>query len=513
MSDAHPTRASSGWPERRVAGVSLHFSSLPAAHGIGDIADAAAQFVDHLEKMKLAVWQVLPTGPTGFGDSPYQSLSVFAGNEMLIGLEPLVREGWLRADELSSLQELPGESVDFAGLIPLKRALLEQAADRFLERAGANAAFEDFVACHDRAWLHDYALFRALKTLHSEHPWTQWDPELAARDSGALLEVEREHHDAILRFKAMQFFFDRQWSALRRRASELGVRLFGDMPFYIALDSADAWVGRALLQTDDAGRPSAVAGVPPDYFSEDGQLWGNPLYDWAHHEATGYHWWITRIAAAARCYDMVRVDHFRGFESYWSVPAGATTAREGDWKPGPGSALFDAVAEALCEVPVVAEDLGVITEEVEQLRRRHGIPGMKVMQFELADREFDPSTIAENCVVYTATHDNDTTAGWFSGGAHEPRSRKEIRRTGRNVLCLTRGKARTIAHDLVRLAFSTPARVAIAPMQDYLGLGSEARMNVPGTSAGNWRWRMRENQLTEAKIEEIAGLVAGSGRD
>lgn len=513
MSDAHPTRASSGWPQRQVAGVSLHFSSLPGTHGIGDIGDAAVRFVQRLAATRLTVWQVLPTGPTGYGDSPYQSLSAFAGNEMLIGLEPLVREDWLHAREITALAALPRESVDFGRLIPLKRRMLEQAADRFLERAGANAAFEDFVARHDRIWLHDYALFRVLKTVQSERPWTQWEPELSARDSGALLEAERQHRDAILRVKAMQFFFDRQWAVLRRQASECGVRLFGDMPFYIALDSADAWAGRALLLADAAGRPSAVAGVPPDYFSEDGQLWGNPLYDWAHHAATGYRWWIARLAAAARHHDMIRVDHFRGFESYWSVPAGAETAREGEWKPGPGDALFDAVADALGAVPVVAEDLGVITGEVEQLRKRHGIPGMKVLQFELADRDFDPSTIAEDCVVYTATHDNDTTAGWFSGGAHDPRSRKEIRRTGRNALRLTRGKARTIAHDLVRLAFSTPARVAIAPMQDYLGLGSEARMNVPGTGAGNWRWRLSEAQLTEAKTEQIAGLVVAGERD
>lgn len=499
-----PSRA---WPEQEIAGVLMHFSSLPSPHGIGDIADASRAFIDQLAAMKLRAWQALPTGPTGFGDSPYQSLSTFAGNEMLVGFDPLIRDGLLRASEVEPLHQLPFGSVEYGQLIPLKSALLKLAAERFHQAKTLSADYQSFLERNNEPWLHDYALFRVLKSGHGERPWPQWEAPLAHRENAAIREASEQHREAIERIKVVQYFFSSQWLALREYAADNGIRLFGDMPFYIALDSADAWAGRELLQTDDDGQPSHVAGVPPDYFSADGQLWGNPLYDWARQARDGYRWWISRFKAAVERADMTRVDHFRGFQSYWSIPAGAKTARVGVWLPGPGVALFDAVANALGDLPVIAEDLGIITDEVEHLRRRQGIPGMKVLHFELADPDFDPADITADCVCYTATHDNETTAAWFAGAQRGERTRKEIRKTRKNALRHTNGKARTMPTDLIRLAFSTRARVAMAPMQDYLGLGAEARLNRPGSSDGNWRWRMLPGQLSNDRMAEIEKLV------
>jgi len=502
------------WPARPVAGVILHFTSLPSSHGIGDIGDAALAFIDELAAMKLSVWQVLPTGPTAFGDSPYQPLSAFAGNELLIGLEPLMREGLVTVDEVAPLNALPASSVDYASVIPIKTALLGRAAERFFSARGPRSeAYRAFLDENDKAWLRDYALYRVLKSRHRERPWPQWDPAFAGRRAAEVRKFEASERQAIDRIKAAQFFFDQQWGSLRRYAKERGVRLFGDLPYYIALDSADAWARRDLLLLDESGRPTQCAGVPPDYFSEDGQLWGNPVYDWARHEETGFRWWIERLRRAARHCDMVRVDHFRGFESYWSVPAGETTARNGAWIPAPGDELFTAARKALGELPLLAEDLGVITEVVHRLRRRHGLPGMRVLQFELAEPDFDPAAIPEDCVICTATHDNDTTVGWFSSKAGTRGAKKEMRRARRNAVRLAGGRARTIHRDLIRLAFSTPARVALAPMQDYLGLGSNARLNTPGSAGGNWRWRLRPGQLSEKSLEEIAVLVEQSARN
>jgi 4-alpha-glucanotransferase len=303
-----------------------------------------------------------------------------------------------------------------------------------------------------------------------------------------------------------------QWQALRDYARENGVRLFGDMPIYIALDSSDAWVNRDILQLDEEGRPSHVAGVPPDYFSEDGQLWGNPLYAWEHHKETGYSWWIDRLRASAELADLVRIDHFRGFEAYWSVPAESETARVGGWEPGPGDAIFDAMEDALGDLPIVAEDLGVITPEVDALRECHHIPGMHVLQFDVVDEEIDVSDFDENSVCYTGTHDNDTTIGWFSGSPDDIRSRDEIVATQQAALRVTGGKPETIHLDMIRTAFATRSKIAIAPMQDYLGLGSEARFNVPGTSGNNWRWRILDAQLSDAVCDNVAAMVAAAGR-
>lgn len=509
---AHP-KPPLAWPSRPVAGVILHFTSLPSPYGIGDIGDAALDFVDRLAALKLCVWQALPTGPTALGDSPYLPLSAFAGNELLIGIEPLLREGFLKEEEAAPLSALPAHSVDYGSLIPLKTALLRHAAERFASTGGLRTeSFERFLEGNDEPWLHDYALFRVLKNRHGGRPWTQWDRGLSRRRDADLRKFEASEKDAIDRIKALQFIFHRQWDGLRRQARRRGIRLFGDLPYYIALDSADAWARRELLLLDEAGRPLQLAGVPPDYFSDDGQLWGNPVYDWQRHAETDFQWWIERFRHAARHCDMVRVDHFRGFESYWSVASGERTARNGAWKPAPGDELLSAARKALGDLPLLAEDLGVITDEVHELRKRHGLPGMKVLQFELAEPGFDPGAVPEDCVICTATHDNDTTAGWFSSKKGTQRARKEMRQARRRAVRLTGGQASTIHRDLIRLAFSTPARVALAPMQDYLGLGSEARLNTPGREGGNWRWRLLPGQLSEALIEQTAALVGESAR-
>jgi len=501
-------------PDHPRAGVCLHFSSLPGGYGIGDIGDQALAFIDQLAEMRVFVWQFLPIGPTAYGDSPYQPLSAFAGNEMLIGPEPLIRDGLLRAPELTELARLPGHTVDFARLIPAKHALLRLAARRFgsVADAALREDYDAFLHGEQGQWLDDYSLFRILKTMHGERPWPEWDAPYARRDRSALARVASNHREEIDGIKVMQFLFDRQWRRLRQYAGERGVRLFGDIPIYIALDSVSAWARPELLLVDRDGRPSHVAGVPPDYFSEEGQLWGNPLYDWDYHARTGYGWWVWRVQDAADKFDMVRVDHFRGFEAYWSVPYGASTARNGRWEPGPGDALFEAMERSLDRLPIVAEDLGVITEKVVGLRLRHQIPGMKVLQFELGDPEFRLEDIDEYCVCYTGTHDNDTTLGWFQGSRDDTRTRTEIEETRRNTLRLTGGTPETIHTDMIRLAFASRARVAVAPMQDFLGLGSEARMNIPGTTLDNWRWRLAPGQLSAAVRERVADMVSESSR-
>ena len=498
----------------RRAGVSIHVTSLPGPYGIGEIGRHARAFIDRLRAMNLTVWQFLPTGPTAYGDSPYQPLSTFAGNEMLIDIGELVDAGFLSNDELRELADLPEGHVEYGALIPLKSRLLDLAAARFQDTASPKlqSFYGRFLAQHDGKWLHDYALFRILKAQHDERPWPEWPVEYVHREGDAIRELEESAGREIERIKIVQCLFHYQWRQLRDHARDAGVRLFGDMPIYIALDSADAWANRELLLLDDDGRPSHVAGVPPDYFSEDGQLWGNPLYDWEHQRRNGYRWWIDRLQASAELADLVRIDHFRGFEAYWSVPAESETARDGTWEPGPGDALFDAMESALGELPIVAEDLGVITPEVDALRERHGIPGMHVLQFDVVNENVDINDFDENSVCYTGTHDNDTTLGWFRGSPGDMRSHDEIVATQQAALRVTGGRPETIHLDMVRTAFATRSKIAIAPMQDYLGLGSEARINVPGTSSNNWRWRVRDTELTAAVCDNVAAMAAAAGR-
>ena len=499
---------------RRQAGVYLHLTSLPGPYGIGEIGAAARDFIDTMRAMELSVWQFLPLGPTAYGDSPYQPLSTFAGNEMLVDIADLIDLGILTNDEVSELTTLPDRYVDYGALIPVKSRLLALAASRFDETVSDSlqSDFKGFLERNDKDWLHDYAVFRILKTNHGERPWPEWQPQFVHRDKAALAQLEASEARRIRAIKIIQYLFFRQWWMLRDYAHANGITLFGDMPICIALDSSDAWANRDILRIDENGKPDHVAGVPPDYFSVDGQLWGNPLYDWEQHAANGYQWWIDRLRATAELADLVRIDHFRGFESYWSVPASATTARQGQWEPGPGDAIFDAMKNALGTLPIVAEDLGVITPEVEHLRDRHDIPGMVVLQFDIGNHEFKLEDVSENSVCYTGTHDNDTTLGWFHGGPNDIRSADEIKETQRAALARTGGSAETIHTDLIKVAFSSNSRIAIAPLQDYLGLGSEARINTPGTSGGNWRWRVLDFQLSSEVCDNTALMVIASGR-
>ena len=501
-------------PDGRRAGVGIHMASLPGPYGIGDIGDSALSFIDVLSDMHIGVWQFLPIGPTGYGDSPYQSLSAFAGNENLIGIEPLMRAGLVKKDEAETLKSLPAGYVDYGKMIPAKNTLLARAVDRFKNKVNRElkSSNENFLHLHDENWLDDYALYRILKTRHGERPWLEWDKPYLHRDPHAISRIRGSSVKAIERIKFIQFLFNRQWRTLHSRAKQNNICLFADMPIYIALDSVDAWVHPEILRIDHDGRPEYVAGVPPDYFSEDGQMWGNPLYDWDYHAANGYQWWIERLRHAATMADLVRIDHYRGFEAFWSIPAESTTARNGTWEPGPGDALFDAMRDALGHLPIVAEDLGNITPEVEALRYRHKIPGMKVLQFEFSDEDFKPTGIEENCVCYTGTHDNDTIVGWFRGGNNETRTMEEVEATRTNALFWTGGTAKTIHTDMIRFAFASKAKFAIAPLQDYLGLGSGARLNTPGTTRGNWRWRLQPGQLTPEFCKTVREMVHESCR-
>lgn len=498
-------------PKERHAGVCLHITSLPGNYGIGEISESAFSFIDFIADTGLRAWQFLPTGPTGFGNSPYQSFSTFAGNEMLIDIGALVRTGMLANRETASLEILPHTRVAFDRLIPRKEKLLKMAASRFIQRATSDlkAEYEQFLQMHDEPWLHDYALFRVLKSKHGEKEWLRWPARYRHRDEATLRKIVRTDREALEQVKVIQFLFDHQWKRLQRHAREKGVLLFGDMPIYVAMDSADAWASPELLQLDAKGRPKLVAGVPPDYFSRNGQLWGNPVYDWPAHAATKYSWWLQRFDHYSQLLDVVRIDHFRGFESFYAIARGAKTARKGQWYEGPGDAFFRALDKSKTDISVVAEDLGVITPAVNALRRRHRIPGMKVLQFEVLRECFDITEIEADCVCYTGTHDNDTTVGWYKsnpGGKEENSLRRKIIREACG------GRASTIHRDMIRLAFDSAAQLAIAPLQDFAGLGTTARLNTPGTAAQNWRWRLRPDRLNSGLADIVARLVDDSGR-
>jgi 4-alpha-glucanotransferase len=493
----------------RSAGILLHPTSIPGPHGMGDLGPGAHAWVDALARARQGFWQVLPLGPTGYGDSPYQCFSAFAGNAALVSREALVQDGLLRESDALP-PGFPAERVDFERVIPYKTSLLERAWERYKAGAatGLRAAFDAFREA-EAGWLDDYALFMALKEAHGGLPWTGWDPALAAREPGPLTRARERLEDAIGRHRLGQFLFFRQWQGLREHAKTSGVRIVGDAPIFVAHDSADLWAHRELFRLDARGLPEVVAGVPPDYFSSTGQLWGNPLYDWEALSRTGYRWWIDRLRMAHRLVDLVRLDHFIGFERYWEVPAGSATAQGGRWMPGPGAGLLDAVRAALGGLPVIAEDLGLVTPEVEALRLRYGLPGMRVLQFAFAgavEARFLPHRYDRNTVVYTGTHDNDTTRGWFASAT--PRERQLLQRyLGREV------REEDASWELVRLAWASVADLAVAPLQDLLSLGSEARMNLPGSATGNWRWRLLPDQLGDALLDRLAELTATYGRE
>lgn len=491
----------------RSAGILLHPTSLPGTTGIGELGRAAFQWLDFLEAGGQRLWQVMPLGPTGYGDSPYQAFSAFAGNPYLISLEGLAEAGWLRAEQAAALAVLPERRVDYGAVIPAKLALLTRAAERFFEGAGADARADFEAFCDAQAsWLDDFALFMALKEAHGGAAWNTWEEPVRLRQEGALTEARAGLQDAIARHKLWQHWFYLQWAVVRAYAAAKGVRIVGDIPIFVALDSADAWAHPSLFHFDAHGQPTAVAGVPPDYFSATGQRWGNPLYRWDRMQESGFRWWIERFRATLAFFDIMRVDHFRGFEAYWEIPASEPTAVRGRWVRAPGQALFDALAGALGDLPVIAEDLGVITPEVERLRDANGLPGMKVLQFAFAGDAGDPylpHNYPRNSVVYTGTHDNDTSAGWYRQAPEAERDfvRRYLGRDDHNL-----------PWEFMRLAQSSVADLAIAPLQDALGLGSEARMNTPGQPAGNWSWRFSWDDVPLWLAPQLRDLAQVYGR-
>jgi 4-alpha-glucanotransferase len=511
-------------PNDRTAGILLHPVSFPGSRDIGELGAYAYEFVDFLADSGIGLWQILPLGPTSYGNSPYTALSSFAGNPLLIALDRLAEEGWL-PESAAQCESGPAERVDYEAAYERKQPLLLQAADAFRSRAGAQlrSEFESF--CRREAyWLEDYTLYVTIKSRYDalaakrgakDSMWNRyWPRELALRDPSALEEWHREHADEIEREKVLQFFFHRQWHALKRYANERGISIFGDIPIFVAPDSADVWARPELFQLDERGRPEAVAGVPPDYFSSTGQRWGNPLFRWEEHRREGFAWWISRLKKSLEMTDLVRIDHFRGFQAYWRIPVSSKSAVNGEWIESPGREFFSKVRQELGELPVVAEDLGVITPEVQALREEFGLPGMKVLQFAFnldkhgtldGSNYFLPHNHERGAVVYTGTHDNDTTPGWYAQRSEAERD--AIRRY------LARGD-HEVPWELVRQAFASVARRAVVPMQDLLGLGSEARMNTPSTVGGNWSWRVAETQLSSdlaARLREMGQLYGRSG--
>jgi 4-alpha-glucanotransferase len=490
----------------RSAGVLLHPTSLPGPGGIGTLGTEAYRFVDTLRVAGIQLWQVLPLGPTGYGDSPYSALSAFAGNPFLIALEPLLERGWLEPEDLAPLEGLPRTHVDFGRVVPAKMQVLGRAYERFA-RSGASTDDVSRFAEANSAWLEDFCLFMAAKDAHGGGSWVDWELPLRLHQQEAV-ELARSHLAGGIGFhRFVQYLFFEQWGALKRYANERGISIVGDIPIFVANDSSDVWANQRLFQLNDEGAQLVDAGVPPDYFSATGQLWGNPHYRWDVMESEGFAWWVERFRMLLSMVDVVRLDHFRGFAAAWAVPHGNTTAEEGAWVPAPGRALFSALHAALGDVPIIAENLGVITPDVEALRHEFGYPGMVILQFAFSTDAHDPSlphNIERNTVVYTGTHDNDTTVGWYESAT--PEERAHVLRYARTFSGLD------VSWDLLRAAFSSVAVFAVVPLQDVLRLGTAARMNLPGRPAGNWAWRFRVGDLTGELIASLRTMSETYGR-
>jgi len=489
----------------RVAGVLLHPTSLPGIYGVGDLGDEVVAFLDWAASAGMRMWQMLPLNPPGFGASPYGCLSSFAGNPLLISPQRLLQDELLDPDDVADVPRFSDEHVEFERVSEYKSALLRSSWKHFHERTEFHAAFDAFIDEH-REWLDDYALYMALKARNADAPWWTWSARLVRRDPHALQRAREENAETIRFWQYVQFLFFRQWSIVREAAHARGIRIMGDVPIYVANDSADVWGNRELFQLDERGKPTHVAGVPPDYFSETGQRWGNPLYRWDAMREGGFHWFVARVRANLRFADVVRLDHFRGFAAYWEIPADEPTAVHGRWMPGPGAALFDAIRNALGGLPIVAEDLGFITDDVHELRRAIGVPGMRILQFGFAqdDSPHLPHRFEPKTVVYTGTHDNDTARGWFESATDEERDAA--------LAYLGASNGETIAWDLIRAAYTSVAEVAIVPAQDIVGLGSDARMNTPGEEKHNWTWRVGAGALTREQASKLRRLAMVTGR-
>jgi 4-alpha-glucanotransferase len=492
-------------PRTRDSGLLLHPTSLPGPHGIGDLGDAAYRWLEFLAAARQQVWQVLPLGPPGFGESPYAARSAFAGNPLLISLDRLVADGLLEEGELSGAPA-GGPRVDFPSVAAFKSPLLRRAFERFRGSGGPERPeYQGFLA-ENASWLDDYALFTAIRETHGGRAWNTWETALVRREERAIAEARVTYAEATDLERFVQFVFWQQWGALKVAAASRGIGIVGDIPIFVAHDSADVWAHQDLFLLDRDGNPTVVAGVPPDYFSPTGQRWGNPLYRWQRLAETGYGWWVERFHAVLRAVDIVRIDHFRGFEAYWEVPAEEETAVHGRWVKGPGQAFFDAVSAVLGPLPVIVEDLGLITRSVDELRDALGYPGMRVLQFAFGDdstNPYLPHNYDWNSVVYTGTHDNDTTEGWFAALSEPERAR---------VIRYGCDGPETVSQKLIRLALGSVARTAIVPLQDVLGLGREARMNVPGWGDGNWSWRAAPEQIDSERATWLAEMTELYGR-
>ncbi len=514
----------------RSSGVLLHPTSLPGPYGAGDLGAEALAFIDFLAAAGQKIWQVLPLNPTGYADSPYQCFSAFAGNPLLISLDRLVEQGWLSEDDLADVPELPTTSIDYGAVIAFRFAKLRKAAARFFAAADGGtqsqspqirqqradvghpiAEYENF--CAEQAdWLGDYALFMAAKDAHGGIAWTGWEPALAGREPAALARWSERLADEIAAYKFWQFAFFRQWGALREACRRRGIRVMGDVPIYVAHDSAEVWTAPELFWLDERGNPLKVAGVPPDYFSATGQLWGNPIYRWDRLRADGYGWWIARLRGVMRLFDMVRIDHFRGFEAYFEIPAGETTAVNGSWVKGPGMELFEALEREFGALPIVAENLGRITPEVEAIRKRFDYPGMALLQFAFGNDpqgpSFRPHNYERNVVAYTGGHDNDTTVGWWTSGIEDStRSEDELRRERAFAGKYLNLRGEEIQWAMIRALMASVADTVLIPLQDVLGLGSQARMNRPGRMDGNWRWRYERGELRPEMALRLRALT------
>jgi len=492
----------------RKSGVLLPISSLPSKYGIGTFSKEAYEFVDFLVAAGQSLWQILPLGPTGYGDSPYQSFSTFAGNPYYIDLEEFIEAGYITEEDCKKLNfGTNPEYVDYGQMYGSRYLILEKAYDGAVE-AGLeeDEDYQKFLK-ENKFWLKDYALYMAVKASFDNACWIEWDEDIRLRKPEAMKEYTKQYAYEIGFYYFQQYFFAKQWQALKAYANEKGIEIIGDIPIYVAFDSADTWANPELFQLDEENMPIGVAGCPPDAFSETGQLWGNPLYDWEYHKKTKYAWWIKRVGHCYELYDIVRIDHFRGFDEYWFVPYGDETAQNGKWCPGPGLELFKAIKKKLGDIKVIAEDLGFLTETVLELVENTGFPGMKVLQFAFggdAENAYLPHNYKQNCIVYTGTHDNETTMGWYKNLDDWTR--------GHVDKYLTIQKEDEVNWKFIQAALSSVADTAVIPMQDYLGLGNEARINMPSTLGKNWEWRMTTEACTPKLAEKIANMTKIYGR-
>lgn len=488
----------------RSSGILFHPTSLPGKYGIGTLGKEAYAFIDFLKKSRQKLWQIFPLGPTGYGDSPYQSFSSFAGNPYLIDFDLLIEAHLLSEEDLRDVFFGDNEEyIDYGAVYNQKYPLLRKAYENF--KSSDNHEMRENLEHFKRenaSWLNDYSLYISLKNHFNGLPWNEWAHDIKNREHGAMEHYRNELADDVEYHNFIQFLFFKQWGDVKRYANENGIKIIGDIPIFVAADSSDAWANPEIFLFDEERKPVKVAGVPPDYFSATGQLWGNPLYNWQKLKETNYSWWVERVRANLSTCDIIRIDHFRGFEAYWAVPYGDDTAINGQWEPGPGIDLFNAIKSQLGELPIIAEDLGLMTQGVIDLREATGFPGMKILGFAFdsgEENDYLPHTYTKNCVVYTGTHDNDTLIGWFQ------KAKEEDRQFARDYL--NSRSDDEIHWDAIRGAWSSVASMAISPVQDFLGLGSEARINTPGVAAGNWQWRLKYGVLTDELAERIAKLT------